>query len=171
MKQISIFSEVTENGCRLVLRDKETREALESLVIQQAETQHRNFILSTWVKSYAHFGRRMYVSVGSHDRVHVPEQYYISGENALAEASWAECKVVTDPKGYTVYAWVCAAPGKLWHAYTVPELRKNGIFKALVREVCGDGEIQVARILPKMPKNWKYNPYMLGTGAQGVKSG
>lgn len=164
MKLTDVSAKLLRSGQKtsLVLVDKASGETLETLRVLRAEARHKNYIISTWVKSYASVSRK---TVHSHNGFYsekVQEPYYMSGENDIAETRWGDCWVVTSEDGYTVYAWVCAAPCKLWHAYVVPEMRAIGILKEMVREFCGK-EVQVARLPPfrKMPEGWTYNPYLL----------
>jgi hypothetical protein len=76
----------------LYLGDRE----IQSFRLSQASEQHRSFILSTWVKSYEGMARKQ----GIRDA-------YALHEPGVAEARWADCTVMTDDDGYTVYAWIC----------------------------------------------------------------
>jgi GNAT superfamily N-acetyltransferase len=65
---------------------------------------------------------------------------YRSGESATAELNWSSSMVVTGEDGYTIHSWVCFSngqPGHLYHVYVPPQLRSEGIAKALVEHFVG----------------------------------
>lgn len=126
----------------------ETGEVISTSVITKAEPQHRNFIISTWLKSYRGQAKRQGI-----------QELYDANEPGVAESRWQDSLVVTDDGGFTVYAWVCGQQGSLWHIYIVPELRLHGLSTALINLVCG--------ALPYLARPWPYrtslrvNPYLL----------
>lgn len=121
---------------------------LETLPIVGARDEHRNFILGTWVKSYAPYARAQGIN-----------RFYNENEPAIAESRWMDCLVVTDDTGFTVHAWVCGRDGQLWHVYVVPELRRLRIATRLIEHACGE--------LREYARPWPYsaharvNPYLL----------
>lgn len=123
---------------------------LETLLLVPATTEHRSFILSTWVKSYEGMARKLGL-----------RNPYAAHEPAIAESRWGDCCVLTDDGGFTVHAWVCGSDGKLWHCYVVPELRKMRIATRLIEYACGE--------LKEYARPWPYsaharlNPYLLRT--------
>lgn len=125
-------------------------ETVESLAIVQAATEHRSFILSTWVKSYESQARRQGIRAE-----------YNKYEPSIAESRWQDCLVVTDSDGFTVHAWVCGCNGQLWHCYVVPELRRLRVASRLIEFACGT--------LKEYARPWPYsaharvNPYLLRT--------
>ncbi len=123
---------------------------LERLPIVLAGSEHRAFILSTWVKSYEGLARKQGL-----------KGFYTKHEPAVAEAHWARCSVVTDDAGYTVHAWVCSVSGALYHCYVVPELRKLRIATRLIEHTCPDGLKEYARQWP-YSAHARVNPYLLG---------
>lgn len=124
---------------------------LESLRLMPAEAQHRNFILSTWVKSYAAQARKQGV-----------REFYERHEPAVAESLWDACVVATDDSGYTVHAWVCVTgDGQLVHCYVVPELRKLRIATRMIEYTCPNGLKEYARPWP-YSAHARVNPYLLG---------
>lgn len=123
-----------------------------ALPILKAQPQHRSFIISTWVKSYAHIARKL-----------LKQAVYNAEEPKLAEALWQHSSVVVSPSDdYTVHAWVCGDIGKLYHCYVIPELRAKGVAKALIEGVCGN-VLQYARPwpFPVERSGWQFNPYLL----------
>ena len=133
---------------RILLRQGES--LLESLPVVKATLAHRNFILSTWVKSYRALARQQ--GIGA---------FYDESEPAIAESRWMDCLVVTDDTGFTVHAWVCGAEGRLWHVYVVPELRRLRVATRLVEHACGELK-QYARPWP-YAAHARVNPYLLRT--------
>lgn len=125
-----------------------------TLPLTQAGPQHRNFILSTWVKSYLPFLRKW---LG-------PNSEGPQSEAAQAETLWERTLVCgAENDEFTVHAWVCGEPGILHYVYVPPELRGKGIAGALIRHQCGH-TFQYGRPWPlrKAPTGGTYNPYLLG---------
>ena len=123
---------------------------LESLPVCKATSEHRSFILSTWVKSYAPYARQQGIL-----------NQFNEYEPGIAESRWMDCLVVTDDTGFTVHAWVCGRDGQLWHVYVVPELRRCRVATRLIEHACGK--------LAEYARPWPYadharlNPYLLRT--------
>jgi GNAT superfamily N-acetyltransferase len=145
LKGVSATLSSNGTGRILLVRNGET---LESLPIVRAAPEHRNFILSTWLKSYKTYARAQ--GIGS---------YYDEYEPAIAESRWQDCFVVTDDTGFTVHAWVCGKNGKLWHVYVIPQLRRLRVATRLIEYACGE--------LKEYARPWPYsaharvNPYLL----------
>ena len=123
---------------------------LETLPILKSSAEHKNFILSTWVKSYEAAARKQGI-----------REFYVSNEPTVAESLWTACSVVSDDSGYTVHAWVCATEGNLYHCYVVPELRKLRLATRLIEYSCPEGLKAYARPWPYQA-HARVNPYLLG---------
>lgn len=140
-------SSLSTNGSPAILLTK-GEHLLETLPLVQAEAQHRNFILSTWVKSYESAARKQ----------GIPRDLYAKYEPEIAESRWQDSWVVTDGEGYTILAWACGGDGKLWHCYVIPSLRRMRIATRIVEFVTGG--------LKEYAKPWPYsaharlNPYL-----------
>jgi GNAT superfamily N-acetyltransferase len=140
----------TSPGLSLVHKD--TGKVLETLPILPAQETHRNFILATWVKSYAPTARRL-----------LSQAVYAEGETRLAESLWQKSHVLTSKDDdYTIHAWVCGEPGKLYHCYVVPALRHRGVAKALIELACGT-TLRFAKPSPLATHRpgWTLDPYIL----------
>ncbi len=153
MKGVS--SQLSKSGSPAILLVKDSK-TLETLPIVQATSEHRNFILSTWVRSYESQARSQGIG---------PQ--YAKHEPAIAESRWGDCLVVTDDGGFTVHAWVCAGEGALFHVYVVPELRKLRIATRLI-EFASGGLKEYARPWP-YAAHAKVNPYLLRAKEQPLK--
>ncbi len=154
-------AEVTESY--VILSSKASSKIIERLPIVIATQEHRNYILSTWVRSYEAYARKVVVSGGASGTIHVPSDTYRSGESAVAELHWEKCHVVTGTDSYTIHAWVCATKGNLWHVYVPPQLRGKGIAKGLVGRFAGSHYL-VSKPLPYKFSGHAvhYSPYMNG---------
>ncbi len=143
-----VSSVLSNDGSPAIQLTKEGKQ-LASLPIVQASSEHRSFILSTWVRSYEAQARKQGIA-----------EFYSRHEPKLAERLWGACLVATDDAGYTVHAWVCGTKGKLWHCYVVPELRKLRVATRMIEAACGE--------LKEYARPWPYsqharlNPYLLG---------
>ena len=137
-----------------------------TLAVRPAEVRHRNFILSTWVKSVMPTLRRLekeFKNFGT------STEELLMEEVPIAEALWEKSLVVTpEDDSFAVHAWICGEPGKLHYAYVPPELRQKGIFTALTSHLCGP-MYEYGRPWPfkRGPSNGRYNPYVLGKGTGG----
>jgi GNAT superfamily N-acetyltransferase len=139
---------------RILLLQKD--QELASLPLLGAKDEHRNFILSTWVKSYRQQARQQGILA-----------FYDEHEPAIAEDRWRECWVATDEDGYTVHGWVCGHKGQLWHVYVVPELRRMRVATRMIEHACGpDGLKEYARPWP-YAAHARVNPYLLRTRDDG----
>lgn len=144
-----VCATLSSSGTGRILLQKEGK-TLEDLPIVKAGPEHRNFILSTWVKSYQSQARSQ--GIGA---------FYEESEPAIAESRWMDCLVVTDDTGFTVHAWVCGYEGRLWHVYVIPDLRRLRIATRLIEHACGS--------LKEYARPWPYgahgriNPYLLRT--------
>jgi GNAT superfamily N-acetyltransferase len=123
---------------------------LETLPIIAARSEHRSFILSTWVKSYEGLARKLGWG-----------EFYARHEPSVAESLWSSVAVVTDDGGYTVHGWACAIDGGLYHCYVVPELRKLRIATRLIEHTCPNGLKEYARPWP-YSAHARVNPYLMG---------
>lgn len=139
---------LSSDGLPTILLQKDQR-TLESLPIKAAHAEHRNFILSTWVKSYEGQARRQGI-----------KSFYDRDEPRVAEALWNKCLIVTDETGFTVHAWVCGRKGQLFHVYVTPELRRIRMATRLIEFACGKLE-SYARPWP-YSAHARVNPYLLG---------
>lgn len=151
MSLSNVSAKLSDDSSKLLLIHRESGKVLEELPLKLATPTHRSFILATWVRSYASTARKV-----------LSRTVYNAGEPSLAEAHWDKCLVVTSSDDeYTVHAWVCIKDGGLIHCYVVPELRRKGIARALIRGFCGPN-VQYARPWPfDVPKTWTFNPYLL----------
>jgi GNAT superfamily N-acetyltransferase len=132
----SFLPSVSENGSLLTLKSPDGKVDIESLPIIQADERHRNFILSTWVRSYEPCVRKLQFGPAN---LRIGLEAYRSGESKVAEKHWMESKcVVSGSDEYTIHAWICASPGRLYHAYVAPHLRSNGVGAALISSVAGN---------------------------------
>lgn len=147
------YASVSDNGSKLLLKSKETDRILEELNLIKALPEHRNYIISTWVKSYEKHARKCGFR----------SEYYRAGESKLAEGLWDGAMVaVSGSDPYTVHAWVCGYNGYLAHVYVPPELRNHGVARALVELVAGK-EYSVHKPWPRTPAGHKvtWNPYLV----------
>lgn len=133
----------------LTLGEKE----LGHLNVVPASEEHRNFILSTWVRSYQGEARKF-----------MDRDIYAKEEAVCAEAYWKLSTVAVSPEdAYVIHGWACARPNRLYHAYVPPDLRRYGIASALVKSAVYEGApVFVAR--PGFnPFGFKtrLNPYIL----------
>lgn len=133
----------------LLLTHLPSKRVTQELLLVPASEQHKAFIISTWIRSYAGNARRDGYG-----------KLYDKHEPAIAESRWSDCLVATDEDGYTVYAWVCGdLDGSLYHAYVVPELRRIRVATRMIEVACGD--------LKYYARPWPYsahariNPYLL----------
>ena len=139
----------------LYLDDKE----LGHLNVGLATTEHRNFILSTWVRSYQNVARKF-----------MDKDIYAAEEARVAESFWESTWVATSPDdGYVIHGWACTTSGEtdgvdgLYHAYVPPDLRGHGIATALVEVECRrERPLHVARPgFTPFGFKVKLNPYIL----------
>ena len=141
------------NGTAAYLRLVE-EETEVTLPLVKATEAHRNFILSTWVRSYSPFLRKW-----------LGKDTDLQKEEALcSETLWTSTWVVsTNDDPFVVHAWACGSPGLLHYVYVPPELRNKGIASALIEHVCGH-TFEYGRPWPhkKAPHGGTYNPYLLG---------
>jgi GNAT superfamily N-acetyltransferase len=142
-----VSATLSSDGTPLILLMKEGA-TLETLPIQKARSEHRNFILGTWVRSYAQQARDQGIG-----------HFYKKHEPSIAESRWMDCLVVTDDTGFTVHAWACGRDGQLWHVYVVPELRRLRVATRLIEFTCGKLE-EYARPWP-YSAHARVNPYIL----------
>lgn len=132
---------------------------LESLPIVRANESHRNFIISTWVRSYEPHIRKL--RIGPTD-VRISTEAYRAGEAKVAERHWDKSFVVTSgDDNFTIHGWICAQEGYLWHVYVPPLIRSHGMAKGLVSAYAGL-DYNLHKPWPKQPAGHtcRYNPWM-----------
>lgn len=145
---------VLQDSLTLYLPNSE--ELIEELPIVLARPEHKSFIISTWVRSYEKTARKL-----SFCGMPMDKDWRI-GESARAEKWWEKARVVTskdDP--YTIHAWICGSNshgGHLFYVYVPPNLRGNGIAKALVEKYVGQ-EYSVSLPWPNQPHQHKVTYY------------
>lgn len=125
------------------------------LRLVRATAVHRNYIMSTWVISAADAAARRGI------RRSLARQR----EDDCAKLSYNDglVYVLTDGVDDTViHGWVAGKHGLLIWGYIPPELRHKGIFRAMVRQVCGR-EVSYTRRPRgyKVPGWWVYDPYRI----------
>lgn len=159
------YADVLRNGLddslSVTLKSVETGRVLETLPVIQARPEHRNYILSTWVKSYEPAVRRLFIGPTP---TRIDPRAYRAGESRLAEQHWAESLVVvSEDDAFTIHGWVCGGGFHLRHVYVPPTLRQAGMGKGLVGAVCGT-EYSVSKPWPGgfQPKDHTctYNPWV-----------
>jgi hypothetical protein len=114
---------------------------------------HRNYVLSTWILS----------TVDSATKRGVRRSVCRIEEEAAAKTALEQglVKVLVDHADDTViHGWICGKQGLLHWGYLPPELRKLGLFKSMVRRVCGKN-VQYTRKSRsyRAPGYWVHNPY------------
>ncbi len=148
-------AQVSSDGTKRTLDLYKSGNLIESLPIVQAGTEHRSLILSTWVKSYQTVSTQKWM---------VNKETYILNEPRVAELFWENSWVVTsDEEGYTVHAWICCLPGKLFHIYVSPELRGCKTATSLIKHFCGPGNVDIYKPWPFQSRGilWNKNPYII----------
>ena len=119
----------------------------ETLRLVAATPEHKSFIISTWVRSYARHAR----ALGFMDFYREPES---------AEALWNKAVVLTDDDGYVVYAWAVGDKLGLDYVYVVPELRGNSVGKHMAKLVhAGNVRNRVLEDGPHWLMAMRFNPY------------
>ena len=153
-----VSAHLSDDGLKLLLT-KESK-TLAELDVGYAQDAHRNFIISTWVKSIS-------PDFGVHRSIHN------AMEAELAEVNWDKSLVVTSGDDrFTVHAWMCVRAISpeyvvLLQAYVQPDLRHKGVLKAMIEDLGGE-TIVYPRQLPNnltwstTANKWTYNPYLLG---------
>lgn len=143
----------------LVLKD-DSGEVIAELPILVASDVHRNYIISTWVRSQLGDAQYWRISpVPSHVQLRglrSTKELYRVGESAVAEAKWKRSRVITNDEGTVIHGWIAFEPSSystenrqphLYHVYVPPQLRTHGIARALIKAYCGD-EFTVHKPLP-----------------------
>ena len=149
----------------LRLKAKGTDRVLQELPIIDAKEEHRNYIISTWVRSFETIARRMVVSSGA-SLVHLDAAGAKAGESRLSEFHWDKSKVIVSPDDdYTIHGWFSfgvlpggslldtgssGINGLLRHCYVCPSFRGNGICRVVVEHYLGRA-YRVSKPWPKTP--------------------
>jgi hypothetical protein len=130
------------------------REPIHELRILPASQEHRNYIISTWVRSYLPTVRKLTIQGPQPGiRMRFDETAFRASESKRAEGLWVHTSVVSGVDDtYSVHAWVAAEPGKLYHVYVPPGLRGIGIARALIEATAGT-KYTVSKPMPVVMKN------------------
>lgn len=100
----------------------------EELFLRPADSRHHNYIYSTCVREACAIikGRGL------------PKRLVADGIEHIMSGLMDHVQVATTENSpATAHAWICAVRGALMFVYVPHELRRQGIAKHLVREVCG----------------------------------
>lgn len=129
-------------------------EVLAHLPVVQANEKHRNFILSTWVRSYQNVARKV-----------MDKETYAREESLVAERFWGRSSVAVSPEDeYVIHGWVCNLGSHVYHAYVPPDFRRHGMASEILRVTASDAKkLQIARPTEWKPKGFRceFNPYIL----------
>lgn len=137
MNSRNIYSEVSADGTQLLLRHTESDTVIETLPLIRALPEHKAYIISTWVKSYAGLNRKQRTVLNG-SAATVRSEDFTTGEAQIAERLWEKTYVVSGKEDtFTVNGWLCGEKGRVYHAYIPPDLRRMGIFASLCRQVAG----------------------------------
>ncbi len=132
---------------------------LANLKVVHAKPEHRNFILSTWLKSYEKQARNNHWS-----GLLMKAETFRSGEAKVAEKYWTGTRVVvSDDDQYTIHGWVCFIGDTLLHCYVPPALRESGLSMELVHAFLGTA-YQTTKPMPGIVASTDrvtFNPYVL----------
>lgn len=162
MTSKNIYSTLSESGTMLQLRHGETSHVIEELPLIKALPEHKAYIISTWVKSYATFNRKLRTVLNGAASIVRSEDFTI-GEAQIAETLWEKTYVVSGKEDtFTINAWVCGEEGRLYNAYVPPALRRMGIFTTVAHKAAGPGPVHTRLMWPykKVESLWmSYNPY------------
>lgn len=117
----------------------------------------RAYVASTWIAGYR-----------GQAREHVSRDVYLAEQpklvDRLLDAHGAV--VVHSPRvERTIYGWACGEPGVLHAVYVVPELRGQGVAKALIARATGQasGTVVCTHRWPGRTPAWvTWNPYRIG---------
>jgi len=125
------------------------------LRLDRASDVHRNFILSTWVLSAA----------DAMAKRGARRSLCRQREDLLAKAALSSGTVwvlVDEVDPEVIHGWICGRRGLLQWGYLPPPLRHRGIFRSMVRAVCGKDLSYTRRPRGyKVPGYWLYDPYLL----------
>ena len=125
------------------------------LVLLPMEQVHRNFVISTWVLSAADA-----MSKRGPRRPLCKDEEDVLAKRAIEAGT---VYVLADAHDTEVlHGWICGRRGLLQWGYLPPLLRKRGIFREMVRQVCGKDPQYTRR--PKgyrVPGYWTFNPYRM----------
>lgn len=162
VQRMKHYSELSESGLLEIHRSSDGA-VLAELQTVQADERHRNFILSTWVKSAADINRRSRMVGSSGIPFRVDGGLCHSGESEVAEAMWPKSTVLTSGEdAFAVHAWICNDGNSLLHCYVPPPVRRMGIASTLILSLCGKS-VDVYKPYPCTAKGveFNWNPYML----------
>lgn len=117
-----------------------------TLLLVKADPSCRAYVISTWVRSYWTKRPGIKASIFHEYEPRMVERMFDSG------MCWV---LKVDKDDNTVHGWICGKPGLLHWAHIPPELRGNGLFRAMVASVCQSKRPQCSRVQDKFP----WNPY------------
>jgi GNAT superfamily N-acetyltransferase len=123
----------------------------EEMLLRPAEATDRSFVFATWMRSYREVQK------------HIAYEAYHTGQGRRVERLWKSSMVACrESAPDTIHAWVCGSPGLLHYVYVPPTLRRKGLAKALVDQVCGKPLDFTHRWpFPTLPHGWRPNEYRL----------
>lgn len=100
----------------------------EELFLRPADDRHRNYVLSTCVRETS----LLLMRNGLRKKQVEKAAEFIA--KTLIDHVWV---VTTEQSPSTAHGWICAVNGTLLFVYVPHELRKQGIAKHMMKEVCG----------------------------------
>jgi hypothetical protein len=156
----SFYASVSKTSVKLI--SSESGKVLETLEIGPAKDEHRNFIISTWIRSYESELRKAHCYAGAQD-FRLDRGSYSAGEGGVAERCWKESQVVTSPTdGYTVHGWICTEGGHVYHIYIPPSLRGIGLGRGLLEAFAGTA-YTTHKPISRAPKGHtvRWNPWAI----------
>lgn len=126
---------------------------LRHVAVHPVDPEERAMVFATWIRSYKDVATGAGVC---------PSTYFLEQDRVISRLFSLTHIAFRAEAPSVIHGWVCGRPGVLHYAYVRPDIRRCGLARQMVDEVCGGSLDYTHRWPYKPPAMWSFNPYLAG---------
>jgi GNAT superfamily N-acetyltransferase len=133
----------------------------------RAESEAVRWVLSSWLRSYAHAARELGQLRGRHDPVYWTDRHNIT-TGLLRRSRLVLAHLPDEPDLFV--GWACATPGLLHYVYVKLPYQRMGVARRLLESVSQEPVSRYTHAGPRAlmqaatDRGWSYCPHLINRG-------